>query len=221
MPFRACVWDLDGTLLNTLPTILHYCNQSLAHFGLHSIAMEDCRDLCRLPIAHFYHRLLELGGCPPQDVAWLQPAIRDYDCASYLKNFSHLTEPYAGVRETLEALKEMGVRNAVLTNKPDALAHSLIGQFFGDLMEACIGQTPETISKPDPRSMDRVLEVLAVERSEILYVGDTDVDMQTARNTGTAAAAACWGYQSIEQLLPYAPAYVVHAPRDLIAIFRR
>ena len=60
-----------------------------------------------------------------------------------------------------------------------------------------------------------------MQRSEILYVGDTDVDMQTARNTGTAAAAACWGYQSIEQLMPYAPAHVVRAPRDLIEIFRR
>lgn len=221
MLFRACVWDLDGTLLNTLPTILHYCNQSLAHFGFHSIVMEDCRDLCRLLISHFYHRLLELGGCPPQDIERLQPAIRDYDCASYLSDFMYLTEPYEGVRETLKALQDMGVQNAVLTNKPDALAHSLIERFFGGLMQACIGQTPKTISKPDPRSMDRVLEALGVQRSEILYVGDTDVDMQTTHNTGTAAAAACWGYQSIEQLLPYKPAYIVHAPRDLVSIFRR
>lgn len=221
MPYRACVWDMDGTLLNTLPTILYYCNQSLAHFGLHSIAMEDCRDLCRLPISHFYHRLLRLSGCPEQDVERLQPAIRDYDCASYLKDFSHLTEPYEGIRETLEALRDMGIKNAVLTNKPDALAHSLTRQFFGGLMEACIGQTPQTISKPDPRSMDRVLDTLHVQCSEILYVGDTDIDMQTAHNSGAAAAAACWGYQSIEQLMPYSPEHVIHALGDLIEIFRR
>ena len=141
----ACgIWTAHCS--NTLPTILYYCNQSLAHFGLHSIAMEDCRDLCRLPISHFYHRLLRLSGRPEQDVERLQPAIRDYDCASYLKDFSHLTEPYEGIRETLEALRDMGIKNAVLTNKPDALAHSLTRQFFGGLMEACIGQTPQTIS---------------------------------------------------------------------------
>lgn len=65
MGFRACVWDLDGTLLYTLPTIHHYCNQSLRHFGFHDITLDECRDLCRLSIAEFYHKLLKLGGCPP------------------------------------------------------------------------------------------------------------------------------------------------------------
>lgn len=65
MGFRACVWDLDGTLLYTLPTIHHYCNQSLRHFGFHGITLDECRDLCRLSIAEFYHKLLKLGGCPP------------------------------------------------------------------------------------------------------------------------------------------------------------
>lgn len=69
-------------------------------------------------------------------------------------------------------------------------------------MELCVGQTPETISKPDPYSMDPVLERLGIPREQILYVGDTDVDMQTARNTQTAAAAAAWGYQPLEMLLP-------------------
>lgn len=63
MGFRACVWDLDGTLLYTLPTIHHYCNQSLRHFGFHDITLDECRDLCRLSIAEFYHKLLKLGGC--------------------------------------------------------------------------------------------------------------------------------------------------------------
>ena len=77
MGFRACVWDLDGTLLYTLPTIHHYCNQSLRHFGFHDITLDECRDLCRLSIAEFYHKLLKLGGCPPDrvDVYKRQPHI--------------------------------------------------------------------------------------------------------------------------------------------------
>lgn len=219
MSYRACVWDLDGTLLYTLPTIHHYCCLSLAHFGFHAISLEECRDLCRLSIAHFYHKLLALGGCPPDDIERLQPAIRDYDCASYLSDFAYLTKPYDGVRETLETLCAKGVKNAVLTNKPNAVACALIEQFFGGLMDVCVGQTPGTISKPDPRSMDGVLDTLGVRRDEVLYVGDTDVDMQTARNTGVAAAAAVWGYQPLQTLLPYAPEFVVHSPRELISIF--
>lgn len=219
MPFRACVWDLDGTLLYTLPTIHHYCNQSLAHFGFHAITLDECRDLCRLSIAHFYHRLLTLGGCPPEDVERLQPLIRDYDYAIYLTDFTYLTEPYDGICETLEALREKGIKTAVLTNKPDAVACALIGQFFGDRIDVCIGQTPESISKPDPRSMDGILEALGVRRDEVLYVGDTDVDMATARNTRVAAAAVTWGYQPLESLTPYQPYFIVHTPTELIPLF--
>ena len=81
-----------------------------------------------------------------------------------------IRDRYEGIRETLEALRDMGIKNAVLTNKPDALAHSLTRQFFGGLMEACIGQTPQTISKPDPRSMDRVLDTLHVQCLSLIHI---------------------------------------------------
>ena len=118
-----------------------------------------------------------------------------------------------------DELNRRGIKNAVLTNKPNAVACALIDRFFGDAMELCVGQTPETISKPDPHSMDPVLERLGIPREQILYVGDTDVDMQTARNTQTAAAAAAWGYQSLEMLLPYHPEFIVRRPEQLLTIF--
>ena len=83
-------------------------------------------------------------------------------------------------------------------------------------MELCVGQTPETISKPDPYSMDPVLERLGIPREQILYVGDTDVDMQTARNTQTAAAAAAWGYQPLETLKTGSPDVLIDAPADIL-----
>lgn len=220
MPFRACVWDLDGTLLYTLPTIHHYCNLSLAHFGFHGVTLDECRSLCRLSIAHFYHELLALGGCPAEEIGQLQPAIRDYDCAAYLADSAYLTDPYEGIRKTLEALRAKGVKNAVLTNKPDAVACSLIGHFFGGLIDICVGQTPDSISKPDSRSMDGVLQALGVSQDEVVYIGDTDVDMQTAHNTHTTAAAAAWGYQPLSMLLPYEPTFIVRTPQELIPIFQ-
>lgn len=220
MALQVCVWDLDGTLLYTLPTIHYYCNQSLVHFGLHEITLAECQDLCRLSIAHFYHKLLALGGCPAEEIDRLQPAIRDYDCASYLRNFTYLTTPYPGVADTIRTLRARGIRSACLTNKPNDVACSLIGHFFGGLIDVCIGQTPDSISKPDPCSMDRMLELLGVGRDEVLYIGDTDVDMETARNTRTAAAAAAWGYQPLSVLEAYHPAYILHEPGELLSVFR-
>ena len=124
------------------------------------------------------------------------------------------------IHKTLEALRAKGVKNAVLTNKPDAVACSLIGRFFGSLIDICVGQTPDSISKPDSRSMDGVLQALGVSRDEVVYIGDTDVDMQTAHNTHTTAAAAVWGYQPLSMLLPYEPTFIVRTPQELIPIFQ-
>lgn len=214
--FRACIFDLDGTLLYTLPTIHHYCNASLSHFHLHSITITECQELCRLSISHFYQRLLLLGGCPPDKVHELQPQIRDYDCAAYLKDFTYLTEPYPGMTETLQALRRQGMLAGVLTNKPHAIANSLVRHFFGDLVSVCIGQTPNTISKPDPRCMDEILIRLSCEKDDLVYIGDTDVDMETAQNTGVTAIAAAWGYQPLTSLLPYHPAFIAQQPTDIL-----
>lgn len=218
MEVRAYIWDMDGTLLNTLPTIHYHCNLSLKHFGFHEITLEECRDLCRLSIGHFYHKLLALGGCPTEKIDALQPKIRDLDCNRYLENPSFLTEPFDGIISTLKTLKERGIVNGILTNKPHAIAVSLCAHFFDDLIDICIGQTPDTISKPHKECMDGVFSSLHFKPSDILYIGDTDIDMQTARNTGVLAAAATWGFQSIDTLLSYQPDFILSSPEELLTL---
>lgn len=217
--FKGCIFDLDGTLLYTLPTIHHYCNRSLAHFGFHSITLQECQDLCRLSIANFYQRLLLLGGCPSDEVKSLHPLIRDYDCEWYLQDFAYLTEPYEGIAKTLQILRKRGIRTGVLTNKPNEIAQSLIRTFFGELIEICVGQTPDSIPKPEPRSMDRILQGLALSRDELAYVGDTDVDMRTAINAGAFAVAAAWGYQPRQTLAAFHPGFIADKPQDILTLF--
>jgi phosphoglycolate phosphatase len=216
---RACIFDLDGTLVNTLPTVQHYCNLSLAHFGLQSVSQDACRNLCRLPIASFYHRLVRLGGCPEEQVAALAPRVRDYDVAAYLTDYRYLTEPYSGIAELLQALQKRGVVTAVLTNKPAKVAENLMSDLFPGAFAIVRGQTPETISKPDPRSLWNLLSDLHVRRDQCVYVGDTDVDMDTARAAGVLAAAATWGFQERELLLKCGPDFVADTPEDLLALF--
>lgn len=215
----GCIFDLDGTLVNTLPTVHYYCNRSLAHFGLGAVTMEQCRSLCRLSIAEFYPGLLRYGGCPEDKIESLREPIRQYDLESYLQDIHYLTEPFAGIEETLRRLKAAGVVTAALTNKPAPLAESLLTSLFPGLLDAIAGQTPETISKPDPRSLTNLLDQLGLTVDQALYVGDTDVDMLTAQNAGVAACAVTWGYQTREELQAFHPAYTIDTPQALCPIF--
>lgn len=218
--FKACIFDLDGTLLDTLPTVHHSCNLSLAHFRLGFVTMEQCRDLCRLPIAEFYPRLLQLGGCPRETISAVTEQIRLYDLEGYLKDPFAGTAAFCGIEELLRQLRNWGVMTAVLTNKPAPLAEEVVSRFFPGLIDRTVGQTPNTISKPNPQSLLDLIGSLNLERANCLYVGDTDVDMQTARNAGVSLAAVAWGYQDISSLRGYAPDFVITAPEELLTLFK-
>lgn len=218
---HGCVFDLDGTLVNTLPTVHHYCNQSLIHFGFHAVSEDECRKLCRLPIATFYHRLLHLGGCPDDRIEDFAAKIRDYDLSIYLKDCQYLTKPYPGITDLLRELRNRHAVTAVLTNKPAPVAESLMEKLFPGMFDIVRGQTPETISKPDPRSLWNLLCDLKIRREECVYVGDTDVDMETAKSAGVPAAAATWGFQEREILLSFHPDFVADQPLDLLALFEQ
>ena len=218
---RACVFDLDGTLVDTLPTIHHYCCASLTHFGLEPVTLAQCQRLCRLPGVEFYPQLLRFGGCPEERVEELREPICQYDHASYLQNVFYLTEPYPGVKSMLGQLREMGVITAVLTNKPALLAAPLMERFFPGLLDEIAGQTAQTIPKPDPRSLTGLLDRLGVDRKSCLYVGDSDVDMITARDAGVSACAVTWGYQTREELSLFSPAWFAGSAEELPDICRR
>ncbi|WP_411677477.1 HAD family hydrolase [Caproicibacter sp.] len=217
--FRACIFDLDGTLLDTLPTLCRCCNASLAHFSLSPVSAEQCRGLCRLPIAEFYPRLLQLGGCPDDRSAELVEPIRQYDLEIYLKDPCAQTSPFPGIPELLRELRRRGTATAVLTNKPAPLAEQVVSSFFPGLLNSVAGQTPDTISKPDPRSLLHLIQSLSLSREECLFVGDTDVDMRTARAAGVPLAAVAWGYQDPRSLSAYEPDWIVRSPEELLPLF--
>lgn len=218
---RACIFDLDGTLADTLPTVHHYCSNSLVHFGLKAVTLEQCRGLCRLSIAEFYPNLLRLGGCPEERTAELLEPIRQYDLNSYLQDIFYLTQPYPGVTALLEQLREIGVICAVLTNKPAPLAQALMSALFPGLLDVVEGQTPSSVSKPDPRSLTDLLDKLNTDKEDCLYVGDTDVDMRTAQSAGVSACAVTWGYQAKKELSAFSPTWFAESPEELFAICER
>lgn len=217
--YKACIFDLDGTIINTLLTVHHYCNVSLENFGFASISEAECQNLCRLPIGEFYHELLRLGNCPEIKVAELAPQIRDFDIINYSKDPFRLSYPYQGITELIQKLRDAGAVLGVLTNKPDAIAQRLVNNLFPGKFDKVIGQTPTSISKPDPRCLTNFIETLGQKKEDCLYVGDSDIDMITAKDANVAVAAVTWGFQSREHLLEYNPEYIVSTPAELQNLF--
>ena len=112
-PYKACIFDLDGTLLNTLPTIVHYGNHTLKTFGFQEIEADYYGSICGLSFKEYYESLLRYGGCPEKDVEELADRVGHHDLEMYTKDPFYLTEPFAGVPEILTALKQRDVRLAV------------------------------------------------------------------------------------------------------------
>ena len=216
---QAYIFDLDGTLLNTLPTILHYCNGSLLHFGFSPINMEQCRSLCRLPAATFYPKLLKMGGCEEKEADLLAPEIHAYDVAAYLKDVKTGTSPFSGIVEMLHALQEQGAQMAVLSNKPHPLVEELMTFFFPGLFDLCLGQRPGSPSKPDPAALLQVADALGRSREQCVFIGDTDIDMLAGKRARMYLVAVEWGYMSPDELAAYEPDALIQQPADLLSLF--
>lgn len=217
--YKGCIFDLDGTLLNTIPTIMHYSNLSLKKFGFNEISMDKYRYLCRLSYKEYYKKLLLFGGCPNEDINKYLLDIGAYDQEIYLNDVIYLTEPFCGIIPLLKTLKSKGIKLAVLTNKPHQIAETLTTKYFESLFDLCVGYTPETISKPDPRSLLNLLEKLSLNRDDCIYVGDSDVDVKTAKNADVFSVAVDWGYQEIGVLQKLNPECIINTANDLLSFF--
>lgn len=217
--FKACIFDLDGTLLNTLATVLRHCNNSLAHYGYAPIDEAQCMEVCRLPAPDFYRVLLEMAGCPAPEADKLKEELAALDQKSYLDDPVSGTAPYPGMPETLAALRAAGVKTAILTNKPMALAQRVADATLPGLFHHIAGPRPGGIVKPDPRTLERVMETLGVNKEESVFVGDTDVDMNTGKNAGVYLAAVNWGFMAPRLLAAYQPDIMLEKPEDLLPLF--
>ncbi len=193
--YKAVIFDLDGTLLDSLNDILFVLNGTLKHFGLPEITRvqaqsfigNGARELVRLAIGEENSgRLDEILG---------------YYKEQYAKSDNSLAALFDGEDDALTALKNAGVKLAILTNKPHAAAMRSNDIFFKNYGFDCIvGQTDGLPLKPDPQAVYKIIEKLGVKKEECLFVGDGEADVLTAKNAGLTCISVLWGYRSKEQL---------------------
>ena len=213
MRFDTVIYDLDGTLLHTLPDLAAACNNAMEKCGcpLHTEA----------EVATF------IGGGADQLVRMALPqnvsndifekALRLY-MEYYGQHKADLTAPYEGILPMLEAAQQSGVRQAVVSNKSDPNVKALCKTYFGTLIDHAAGMRPDLRPKPHPDSILKVMEELGCDPARVLYVGDSDTDVIAARSAGVACAAVCWGYRPESCLAAEKPEYLLHTAGELTEV---
>jgi len=195
---KLFIFDLDGTLLNTLPTIAHYGNAALEKNGLSPYPIDDYKAFIGDGRDELIHRMLK-----GQNIDTPQMFLKvggDYD-AAYENDTLYLTEPYNNINIMLNTLKEKGIKLAVLSNKPDNVAKMVVEKVFPDVFDIVWGKKEKYPTKPDPTSVLALMEKLGVERCDTAFVGDTNVDIKTGKAAGLFAVGVSWGFRGRDELI--------------------
>lgn len=196
MKYKTVIFDLDGTLLNTLDDIRDSLNVALSKFGFKERSLEEVRKAVGYASRELLARTLDGGHENPQ----LQTVL-DYYLDYYEKHSNIKTKPYEGIIELLEELREQGIRVAIVSNKLQEAVSILNREIFGDLVELAIGESAELPRKPNPAMLIKAVEELGCDKEECVYVGDTEVDVQTAQNAEMDIIVVLWGFRKKEELL--------------------
>lgn len=213
---RAVIFDLDGTLANTIDDIALAINGSLSKRGFptHDIPT------IKLMVGNGFRNLV-VAALPRerQDEALVEE-IREEATAYYAAHPLDRTLPYPGIMEMLSGLAGIGIPRAVLSNKPDELTQAVVTGLFPQAGFSVVrGETPAFPRKPEPASVLDIAKILGAEPGEILYVGDTNVDMRTAHNAGMRPIGASWGFRSIQELVESGAEVVITQPSELLRLF--
>lgn len=195
MRYQAILWDLDGTLLNTLDDLAASVNAALAANSLPPRTVEEVRAFVGNGI-----RLLIQRAVPAGCAAAVEAAVFAHFCTHYEAHCRDNTRPYAGILPLLGRLRQAGVRLAVVSNKADFAVKQLAAEFFSGTVEVAIGATDDVPKKPAPDMVEAALRQLGISREQALYVGDSEVDIATAAAAGLDSAIVTWGFRTPEQL---------------------
>ena len=211
---KAVLFDLDGTLTDTLQDIADAMNRSLCLHGLAEWPLDAYRYL----VGDGAKKLAERAVRERQELA--QSVQREYQ-AYYETHTRVKTKPYDGVPEMLHVLQESGVPLAVFSNKPDADTRNVVAHFFPEIRWAAVrGQMEGVPVKPDPAGALAVAHTIGVSPDEVLYLGDTSTDMQCAINAGMHPVGALWGFRTAQELQESGAEYLAAHPGDIVALVK-
>lgn len=213
--YTTYIFDLDGTLLDTLDDLAASVNYALRTHGMPGHSTDDVRRF----VGNGVRKLMERAVPDGADNPLFEETFATFR-QHYMTHSLDTTRPYKGVPETLAALKARGCRLAVVSNKMMAATQSLCSHFFPDTIEVAIGEhEAEGIrKKPAPDTVIAALDALGVGKERAVYVGDSDVDIQTARNSGLPCISVLWGFRDRDFLKQHGAESFISTPSELIDV---
>lgn len=213
------IFDLDGTLMNTLDDLHDSVSYALRQAGLAPNPKQDTRRYLGNGVRNLVNRSVE-QACPVADEA-LKERVFETFRAYYVAHSMDKTAPYEGIPEMLKECKKRGFFTAIVSNKLDPAVKDLHKAFFADSIDVAIGETPTVKRKPAPDMVDEAIRQLSllygrsIEKSECIYVGDSEVDLQTAKNSDLPCIAVSWGFRDRDYLVEQGAKNIIDRPNEL------
>jgi phosphoglycolate phosphatase len=214
MKFKGIIFDLDGTLVDSLEDISDAMNIVLKGINHPTHTYEEYQYFIGSGLRNLVTKALPTPDANENQI----DLCYDLMIEVYSKACTNKTKPYDGIIELLDYLKAQNIKLSVFSNKSDDLTKEITATIFPNYFESSVGLTTEPLKKPNPIKALEIAEKMGFKPEEILFIGDSDIDMETATNAKMNAVGVLWGYRSKEDLLSSGAKYILEKPSDLIAI---
>lgn len=214
--YKACIFDLDGTLTDTLESLTVSVNKTLNELGLPNITSEQCKYFVGDGARKLIERALIASG--DKNLTLIEQGMEIYGRV-FQKYCTYHVAPYEGVLDLLQELKKRGVRLAVLSNKPHAQTKDVVATYFEPGTFSFVqGQQEGIPRKPNPTALLWIAEKMEVSPEECIYIGDSDVDMHTGNGAGMVSVGVTWGFRTRQILKEHGAKHIIDQPKELISI---
>ncbi len=213
MKLKAVIFDLDGTILDTLGDLTNSVNFALRQNGLPSRSLEEVKSF----VGNGIRLLIERSVPEGTDEETVNKCFDTFK-THYKDNSNILTKPYDGICKLLNTILSKGLKTAVVSNKADFAVQSLVEEHFKGFFICSVGEREGIRRKPSPDSVLSVMETLCVNKDECVYIGDSEVDVETAKNAGIKCICVTWGFRGRALLQSLSPDYIVDTTDEIIKI---
>lgn len=208
---KTVIFDLDGTLLNTLEDLKDAANFALSEFGYPKRSLEEIRCF----VGNGVRKLIERAV--PEACENIDECLCIFK-KNYSENMCNNTVPYNGILKILKDLQDNGVKIGVVSNKFDSAVKELCKKYFGNLVDIAVGQSDDVPKKPAPDGVLKAMKELGADKNSTVYIGDSEVDVQTAKNSGLPCIGVTWGFRNKNDL--QGADYIIDNPCDIISVIR-